>query len=637
VTLPLFVGACVAAPPAPRAIAVVTVPPAARSTTPRERVEAALRAPGSPRWPRIELTMALASPWTNLVDKPAPPPKRYNAGVAVLCDMEIPGRDLARADLQPLESPWLARHFLGCFLHPDGDESRVPVAHVALSAPNLTRVSAEPSRDALTRCVEERALDADVPVLGIQQNVRLAARARSVDGAWKASGDRGSIGEEIGVLESMVGSPEERARALPLLSLLGTRYVEAFLLDDRSVENRLGQARAVLERVVTELPEGEARASALFRLAQALEYAGEPTRALSAYRAVACPARFPFTPGEPKALPHDHTTPYWDAWWHLHETPVGLEARSGKKPKAKVPAGTADGPRTWAEETVYASPYEGCTLTSAPSEALGALVSDSWRVLGAYHAIESDERSASGPFHLDRAVTAYREALRVAHPPEATPFLLLGLGRTLLGQERYAEAARTLVSLLTRLEAHPQEGDPELVTRATQLLATSLTYVDFEGPGEGEPHIARPDVLFNEPRPEVAEKKLRVALERVRDPSIVPQDRAFTPFVVYWLSWELRQINHWQNALLAQSLFLERWPLHRDAPLVQWEQAGAHAWLARTVRQGTPEHARLTQIASEARAKLSISYIGGTPWAEANRGDDEAIHRAEKMARTAPP
>jgi hypothetical protein len=205
------------------------------------------------------------------------------------------------------------------------------------------------------------------------------------------------------------------------------------------------------------------------------------------------------------------------------------------------------------------------------------------------------------------------------------PVATLELGRVLVHQQRHAEAAR----VLGRLVAPPD--DRELLERAAQLVASSLTFLDLEGPGEDEPRIERPDVLDTEPNPTVAERKLSAVIERASRPDLVPQNDSFTPLVMHWMSWELAAIAmHRPSVALAEQL-LTRFPRHRDAPLVQWEQAETYTLMWSYYRVGAPEAVEPKRLAGEARARLA-QYVGTTPWTEANKNDAEALRRAVVLA-----
>ena len=104
---------------------------------------------------------------------------------------------------------------------------------------------------------------------------------------------------------------------------------------------------------------------------------------------------------------------------------------------------------------------------------------------------------------------------------------------------------------------------------------------------------------------------------------------------MHWMSWELGVIGMNRPSVALAEQFLTRYPRHRDAPLVQWEQAETYAMMANYFRAGAPEAVEPRRLAAEARARLA-HYVGSTPWTEANRNDAEALQRAVDLARPKP-
>jgi len=172
----------------------------------------------------------------------------------------------------------------------------------------------------------------------------------------------------------------------------------------------------------------------------------------------------------------------------------------------------------------------------------------------------------------------------------------------LVHQQRYGDAARVLERLASA-------DDRELVERAAQLVATSLTFVDLEGPTESEPTIDRLDLLDTEPNPIAAERRIAFVVERASLPELVPQSESFAPLVMHWMSWELGVIGMNRPSVALAEQFLTRYPRHRDAPLVQWEQAETYAMMANYFRAGAPEAVEPRRLAAEARARLA-HYVG---------------------------
>ncbi len=76
-------------------------------------------------------------------------------------------------------------------------------------------------------------------------------------------------------------------------------------------------------------------------------------------------------------------------------------------------------------------------------------------------------------------------------------------------------------------EQEAKTGDPgaDFRSEAYTYIAGSLTYVDFDGPPSEHPFVVRNDVLDTEPNPVEAERKMGVAITRVQDPELIPQDQ----------------------------------------------------------------------------------------------------------------
>jgi hypothetical protein len=617
------------APPAaqPPRTPVVNVPAARqRVLTARERIEAALARHERARAPRVELTAApeslrpKAAKAASLAQAPSPRP------VIVVPDDSVPSRVLAHTDLQlrRLESASLARVLLReCFGTATGPE--VVVSDLELDGRKATVEGVDATRSPSAACVRKHLAE-QIEANGRSLRLRISARfVPRTDGAG-ADAARGaasatSVDEEITELARMLEGSADTARMRELVLLLGARQLDAARLSATARDEHLTAARAAFEHALvmagTDVP---ARAAALHGLATSLSMLGKLTESVRAARALACPSRYP-SPSEPITLDQDHPEGWWTRWESVHPTPIGAT-----KPAARKLAGLGPGgPRTWDEETKYRSPYEGCT---PPSDVPAIWVADAWRDIAAFHA-ESDP--TSGPFHDNRAATALRHAL-ASSSVDSAPYVTFELGRVLVHQQRYGEAAR----VLARLGSIADVRDRELVERAAQLVATSLTYLDLEGPSESEPMVDRPDVLDIEPNPLVAEKKLQVVVDRIDRPELVPQNETFTPLVLHWMAWELQACAMNRAAIAAQQKFLSRFPNHRDAPLVQWEQTETYTMMSLYYRPGSPEIAEPARLAGEARARLSSEYVGSTPWTDANRNDPEALQRAVDLARAKP-
>jgi hypothetical protein len=539
--------------------------PATKVPTAQERIEAAIAQGTATPLPRVEITAAPISELPLARNAPAP-------GAIAMHDDYWPARLLERGGIEPFEWPE-SEPFASALLKecaPFARAGDVVVTDLRLTRPRIAAATVRASSQVLAECIE-KGLSARAGTPYLDLTVRVTAR-------FVAAPSASVVSEDVAALEAALA-------AFQRVAALG--------------ETRPG-----------------ARAIALDAMASVLLLQDKPLDALAASRAVVCPSRFPFSATSP-ALAQDHPADYWRAWEQLHPAPVARSTPSAH------PALVPGGPRTWEEETTYRSPYEGCQSLDAPP----SVVSRSWRRIGAHHLARD---VAAGPFRSNRAATAFRRAVASAPASasaeggEARAFASLDLARTLLTQQRYREASRVLDAVLTS----KSPPDAELTSRAAQLLATALTHFDLEGPPESEPSVGDwPDLLDTEVQPAAVARKMRVVLERVDDPALVPPDPATQALVLRALSWELLAVGLHATALAVARTFLERFPMHRDAPRLQWDALLASRMLGAMNRPGSAAAAEGARHEAEERARLS-GYVGDTPWTRANRSDAEALAHA---------
>ncbi|HSQ64464.1 MAG TPA: tetratricopeptide repeat protein, partial [Polyangiaceae bacterium] len=235
---------------------------------------------------------------------------------------------------------------------------------------------------------------------------------------------------------------------------------------------------------------------------------------------------------------------------------------------------------------------------------------------------------------LNRAASAYQHSLQF-HKPPLFGVALYKYAWTLFKQQRYDGATRAFVKLLLHADDLEKQGETnvgDFRSEAYTYIAGSLTNVDFTGPGEWEPFIQRPDIVDTEPNPEVAEKKLHVAIDRVKDPTLIPQDKPWTIEIYKSLASEFRSLNQFNNAVETYELILKKWPMDPTAPDVQNEIALTYDQMLVTKKQGTPEHDAIAAKALAARTQLA-NYIGNTPWVDANKENPGALQNAERLVR----
>ncbi len=402
--------------------------------------------------------------------------------------------------------------------------------------------------------------------------------------------------------------------------------------DDLSIG--LKPAIALYKRVINEFPNYKELAGIYYFLGHAYNDSSRTEEAQQVWRSLVCHNKFNYpTPPDPKnadadtivPLPQDHDEQFWTAWRSTHQDP-----KDGKR--AKPPEGK------------YVDPYpQDCTYVPQPNVKSGdepKYVAEVWWQIGNWEFDQQDVRGgvvrdeASAVYDYNRAASAYMHSLVYKKPP-LYGVALYKYAWTLFKQQRYEAATREFVHLLLYTDEQQKlTGDPGADFRgeAYTYIAGSLTNIDFQGPGPDEPFIQRPDIVDVEPKPEVAEQKLHVAIDRVKDPNLIPQDKPWTIEIYKALASEYRSLNQFSNAIEIYETILKRWPMDPTAPEVQNDIAETYDQMNLTKRPGTPEHDANAAKALEARTKLA-NYIGNTPWVDANKDNPEAIQNAERLVK----
>ncbi len=259
------------------------------------------------------------------------------------------------------------------------------------------------------------------------------------------------------------------------------------------------------------------------------------------------------------------------------------------------------------EERVFNDPYDGCK--PLPQKVEGTddprYLAEIWWQLGNFHFDQIDPHG--GPYNLNRAVSAYDHSMEYKKPP------IFGVAMykqawTYYKQQRYKTAVDWFVKLLHYAdEQEAKTGDPgaDFRAEAYTYIAGSLTYVDFDGPPPELPYIPRNDVLDTETDPVAAENKMAVAIQRVQDPALVPQDQKWTVEIYKALAQEYIEITQNRNAVAMLELTLQKFPMNRDAPVMQNKVAELYDQLARLAPDGSAAKTEYSSKALEARTKLA--------------------------------
>ncbi|WP_281318174.1 hypothetical protein [Polyangium sp. y55x31] len=425
------------------------------------------------------------------------------------------------------------------------------------------------------------------------------------------------------------------------------------LADDLAVGLR--PAIALYKRIIREFPQYKELAGVYYYLGHALNDSARIFEAQQVFRSLVCHDRYPYpVPTDPKdptrdtvgKLPQDHDRDYWLGWEARHPIPIGEAAKrkaaqpppkktNGKgKGKAKEPEPEPEAPAI-EDELVFVNPYPDACKPIPQKVAEGAeprYLAEVWWLIGDYHFNEIDP--GGGPFSLNRAEIAYTRSLQYKKPP-VYGVAMYKLAWTYFKQLRYETSVRQFVELLKYTDEQEKlTGDPGTDFRGESYtyIAGALTFLDFTGPAADEPFVPRSDILDLEQDPRIREQKMRVAIERVQNASLIPQDRKWTVEIYKALAAEFKELNQYRNTIEVSELILKKWPMHRDAPVMQAQIADIYDTLTGQSREGTAERAENAAKALDARTKLA-NYVGKTPWVEANKDDIEAIQTAERLVR----
>lgn len=446
--------------------------------------------------------------------------------------------------------------------------------------------------------------------------------------------------EAIARLEEFVsrysGSNADPRATPDAMFRLGALYEEkARAKTDGDLSTGLEPAISMYRRIIREFPQYEEIAAVHYYLGHSFTDAGRIEEGQQAWRTLVCASRYSVQ-DDPKdagkillqPMPQDHDDKFWNDWYN--KNPVPLDQAKTKRGVVKRGADKL----VDTEELVFADPYDGCKPLPQKVEPGDdpRYLAEIWWQLGNFHFDQIDPHG--GPYNLNRAVVAYQQSMQYTKPP-IYGVALYKLAWTFFKQQRYHTAVDNFVHLLGYAdEQEAKTGDPgaDFRQEAFTYIAGSLTYVDFEGPPPEHPYIPRSDVLDTEPDPVRAEEKMAIAITRVQDPHLIPQDKKWTVEIYKALAQEFIEITQNRNAVATLELTLKKFPMDRDAPVMQNKVAELYDQLSRLAPDGSAARAEFGGKALEARTKLA-AYVGTTPWVDANRDDPEALTTAEQLVK----
>lgn len=404
---------------------------------------------------------------------------------------------------------------------------------------------------------------------------------------------------------------------------------------DADLSDTLKPAMRLYRQIIAEFPKYKEIAGVHYYLGHAYLDTGDLVHSQQAWRSLVCANQYSVQtdPANPEQilvqpLPQDHDEGFWNDWYNKHPVPLD-QLGTGQTSHSRT------GVAARQEELQFLDPYAGCVALAQevkPDEE-PRYVAEVWWQLGNYHFDQIDP--SGGPYELNRAAATFERSMQYRKPP-LYGVAMYKLAWTLFKQQRYKNAVDWFVNLLFYADEQEEKtGDPgaDFRSEAFTYIAGSLTYVDFDGPPAIDPYIARSDILDVESDPLVAEEKMGIALTRVQDPALIPQDKKWTVEVYKALAREFAEINQQRNAIRTLELTLNKFPLDRDAPKLQNQVAELYDAIARQAPDGSAVKEEASNAALGARTKLA-DYVGDTDWTRANKDDPEAIQQAEVLVRT---
>lgn len=276
------------------------------------------------------------------------------------------------------------------------------------------------------------------------------------------------------------------------------------------------------------------------------------------------------------------------------ETPEDLAADAAADAAAAHPSLTLDEPAAPAADAPFVDPYVDCQPVMDGAE----FVSETWLRVGEYHFDFDPE-----PHFLERSISAYNHVL--VDPTDRNYNLALyKVAWAYYRGSRYPEAIHHFAMLIDWSDSERERtgrAGSELRAEAVQYLGITFGYDDWDEDGA-------PDTT--------------TGIQRVQDPSLMPQDRDWTVEVYFQLGQVYFDEAKYDLAIQVWELALSRWPLHHRAPEIVNLIARAHQ------RRQEFEEER------QARERLA-QYMQGTDWWEDNLDHPIEQRHAEELAENA--
>ena len=285
------------------------------------------------------------------------------------------------------------------------------------------------------------------------------------------------------------------------------------------------------------------------------------------------------------------------AWLNLvcpnkyHYDPESIAAaKAAKEPLPDNPSATLVLDQEQETGGGFVNPFEKCEPVVTNSR----FFFESWWLIGNYHFDYDMSR-----WGVETAIAAY-EKLATDESHKFYDKGLYKLAWSYFKADRYPEAIATFSKVVDYSDRNNVENS-SMRPEAVQYLAVCFFTEDWNVGGV-------PD--------------RRSPLERIQDPTLMPQDRPWTREVYTRLGDIYADNEKHEEAILAWELVLNRWPLDKDAPFVRDKIANSY----RKQRKFDKELAE--------RSKLD-QFGPGTPWWNANMDHPEIQARVQEMAKEA--
>ncbi len=331
-------------------------------------------------------------------------------------------------------------------------------------------------------------------------------------------------------------------------------------------EKEFDRSIALFQDLVVRYPGYENVDGAYYLLGYCLKETGREEEARLAWLNLVCPNRYVYDPA-------------------AFSTEKAGQALGPDNPSASLVTGAPAAPTG-----SFVNPFEDCNPVVKNSR----FFFESWWLIGNYH-FDYD----TSQWGVETAIAAYQK-LTVDKQHKFYDKGLYKLAWSYYKADRYPEAVRTfseVVDFSDRQGIRNSSMRPE----AIQYLAVCFFTEDWDM-----------DMMPDK----------ETGIQRLQNPDYLPQDATWVREVYDRLGDIYSDNEKHDEAIAIWSLFLEKWPLDKDAPFIQDKIAGSY----RTQRKFVEELA--------ARSRLD-DYGRDSEWWKANAQYPEAQARVERMAREA--